>query len=127
MRGIPLPASPTVVGEENSRLDIATTVSGALYTLIFFVHTINAMDITYDSAKDAAKHGVSLAEATNIEWESALTWPDARRSYGETRWIAIGYIGLRLYVVVYTDRGKTRRIISLRKANLREIRRYAET
>lgn len=88
------------------------------------------MDITYDSAKDAAnhaKHGVSLAETTNIEWESALTWPDARRSYGETRWIAIGYIGLRLYVVVYTDRGKTRRIISLRKANLREIRRYAET
>lgn len=40
--------------------------------------------------------------------------------------VAIGYIGLRLYVVVYVDRNGTRRIISLRKANSREEKRYAE-
>jgi hypothetical protein len=39
----------------------------------------------------------------------------------------IGYalMGDRLYCVVYTDRGSQRRNISLRKANNREIRRYA--
>lgn len=36
----------------------------------------------------------------------------------------IGYIGLRLYFV---DRAEGRRIISLRKANPREVNRYAET
>ena len=40
--------------------------------------------------------------------------------------IGYAYIGLRLYCVVYTDRGDERRIISLRKANSREVKRYAE-
>ena len=39
----------------------------------------------------------------------------------------IGYIGDRLYYVVYVEREEVRRIISLRKANLREVQRYAET
>jgi len=39
---------------------------------------------------------------------------------------AIAYIGDRLHYVVYVDRAEVRRIISLRKANLREVKRYAE-
>ena len=35
---------------------------------------------------------------------------------------AIAYIGNRLYYVVYVDRDQSRRVISLRKANLREIK-----
>ena len=57
------------------------------------------MEITYDPTKDAtnvARHGVSLALAIELEWESAVVWPDGRR------------------------------IISLRKANQREVKRYAE-
>ena len=38
----------------------------------------------------------------------------------------MGYIGSRLHVVVYTMRGTRRRVISLRKANSREVRKYAE-
>ncbi len=88
------------------------------------------MEITYDPDKDAAnvsKHGVSLTLAVELEWESAVVWPDIRRDYGEERMVAIGYIGLRLYCVAFVDRAEGRRIISLRKANLREINRYAET
>ena len=87
------------------------------------------MQITYDPTKDAtnvAKHGVSLALAIELEWESAVVWPDVRREYGETRMAAIGYIGLRLYYVAFVDRADGRRIISLRKANQREVKRYAE-
>ncbi|MFB9290725.1 hypothetical protein ACFFTM_20515 [Pseudoduganella plicata] len=40
---------------------------------------------------------------------------------------AIAYIGDRLHYVVYVDREEVRCIISLRKANLREVKRYAET
>ena len=51
---------------------------------------------------------------------------DHRVDYGEQREIAIAYIGRRLHVVVYVQRSLARRIISLRKANKREIERYAE-
>jgi uncharacterized DUF497 family protein len=87
------------------------------------------MKFIFDSAKDAvnaAKHGVSLALASEIEWNSALTWPDIRRVYDEARMCGIGYVGTRMYCVVYVDRGNQRRIISLRKANTREVKRYAE-
>lgn len=88
------------------------------------------MHVTCDPAKDAAnveRHGVSLALATGLEWDSAVTWPDVRRVYGEPRQCGIGYIGLRLFFVVFVDRADGRRIISLRKANQREVTRYAET
>ena len=92
------------------------------------------MDVTFDPAKDAAnvaKHGVSLTEAAGFEWETAVVWPDTRRDYGEARMVALGYIGLRIMAMVFVDRAPKkpaeRRIISLRKANSREVKRYAET
>jgi uncharacterized DUF497 family protein len=87
------------------------------------------MDISYDTVKNGTnidKHGVALAAATDFEWEEALTWIDARKDYGEIRMCSIGYIGNRLHHVVYVDRDDVRRIISLRKANAREVERYAE-
>ena len=87
------------------------------------------MNITFDAAKDAAhrvKHGVSLADAAAIEWDTVWCWLDQRREYAEARQSGIGYIGLRLHCVVFTDRGEERRIISLRKANAREVSRYAK-
>ena len=83
----------------------------------------------FDAAKNAAnlqKHGVPLHRASQFEWDHALTWSDQRADYGESRMVAIGYIGLRLHVLVYVERSHAVRVISLRKANLREIRRYAE-
>ena len=88
------------------------------------------MDIRFDPAKDAAnlaKHGVFLALAAALQWESALIWPDTRRAYGEPRQCGIGYIGLRLFFVAFVDRAEGRRVISLRKANAREVNRYAKT
>ena len=87
------------------------------------------MDITYDTAKNESnteKHGVSLAAAAEFEWDEALAWTDERQNYGESRMCAIGYIGNRLFYVVYVDRADVRRIISLRKAKSREVKRYAE-
>ena len=50
--------------------------------------------------------------------------PDTRHDYGEERFRLIGMIEGRLYVVIYTLRGTLIRIISARKANQREIKRY---
>jgi hypothetical protein len=87
------------------------------------------MKIVFDPAKDhtnTEKHGVSLAHAGHFEWDTAVVWPDERRQYGEQRQCAIGYVGVRLFVVAFADLDGSRRIISLRKANKREERTYAE-
>lgn len=92
--------------------------------------TINRMVIDFDPNKNAAnlcKHGIALADSVNLEWDDAVIWQDTRHDDGKARKCAIAYIGARLDCVVYVDRADTRRIISLRKANLKEVKRYAET
>ena len=87
------------------------------------------MHITFDRAKDFSnlqKHGVSLRFAEDMRWSTLISRPDQRRRYGEERFVGYGYIGSRLYCVVFVDRSEERRVISLRKANFREVRRYAQ-
>ncbi len=50
------------------------------------------MDVTFDSAKEAAnlaKHGCSLLDAVGFEWEAAVVWSDNRRDYGEPRMVGL--------------------------------------
>ena len=83
----------------------------------------------FDPAKDAlnqAKHGVSLALA-EVLFAGPHRWVDDDRfDYGEVRQVAFGLIGGRLFVCVYVDRDAERRVISLRKANSREVTRYGQ-
>ena len=86
------------------------------------------MQFSYDEAKNKTniqKHGVSLDEAKLLEWDLLISSHDARRDYGEVRTVGFTLIADRLYCVVFTDRGDTRHIISLRKANNREKANYA--
>lgn len=87
------------------------------------------MYIEFDPAKDAAnqtKHGVSLCVAGELDWETALVWADDRFEYGETRMIALAPKTEVLYYVAFVDRGEARRVISLRRANRREVKHYVE-
>jgi uncharacterized DUF497 family protein len=86
------------------------------------------MNISFDPTKsqsNSAKHGIALEQAAYMEWDSAVIWLDERCDYMEARYCAIAYIEIRLYCVSFTDRDNTRRIISLRRANQKEINRYA--
>lgn len=86
------------------------------------------MELSFDPAKDRLnriKHGLSLAQAAELDWPAALLLVDRRRDYGEVRMIAYAPIGNRLYCAVYTEREGRCRLISFRKANRREFRRYA--
>ena len=88
------------------------------------------MKYAFDPAKDAinqAKHGVTLALAEILFAGPHVTTTDDRFDYGEVRQIALGQIGGRVFVCVYVDRQAERRIISLRKANRREVTRYVQT
>ena len=87
------------------------------------------MDSRFDPAKDAInikRHGLSLTAADGFEWETAVIREDGREPYGEQRFQAMGYIGLRLHVLIYCLRGDDVRVISLRHAEPKEMRRYAK-
>jgi uncharacterized DUF497 family protein len=87
------------------------------------------MQIEFDPAKDASnqiKHGLSLGVAVELDWESALVWVDDRFEYKELRMIALAPQTETLYFVAFVDREPARRIISLRRANRREVKHYVD-
>jgi uncharacterized protein len=88
------------------------------------------MRIEFDPAKDAANrmtHGVSLALAEDLDWDAALVWLDDRFEYDEIRMIALAPKTEILYYVAFVDRGEVRRVISLRRANRREVKHYVQS
>jgi len=88
------------------------------------------MRLEFDPDKDAgnrAKHGVSLSLAGELDWEAALVWVDERFEYGELRMIALAPETNVVYYVAFVDRGDVRRIISVRRANRREVKHYVES
>ena len=70
------------------------------------------------------KHKIDFSEVENFECNTAVE----RRSdhFQEPRWVAIGYLGERLHVAVFTDRGEIRRIVGLREASNKERSEYAQ-
>jgi uncharacterized DUF497 family protein len=87
------------------------------------------MPIEFDLTKDATnqlKHGVSLAMAAELDWDAAWVWVDERFNYSEMRMIALAPKTEILYYVAFVNRGDVRRIISLRRANRREVKHYVE-
>ncbi|WP_372782422.1 BrnT family toxin [Litorivivens sp.] len=86
------------------------------------------MEIEFDSRKSQRNvelRGISFDLAAGFDFDGALEVEDYRD--GETRYFALGYIDKRLHALVYTLRSDVIRIISLRKANKREVRRYEQT
>ncbi len=82
-------------------------------------------EISYDPAKNERniiERALPFTMANHFEWDTALIFRDDRRNYGEPRFKALGYIDGRLFVLVYTPRYPAIHIISLRKANQREVR-----
>ncbi len=88
------------------------------------------MEFEWDVGKaqsNIEKHGVTFEHATYAFFDkTAITEEDARRSYGEDRSVIYGYISDRLYAVVFANTriANKIRIISARRANKRERKRY---
>lgn len=88
------------------------------------------MPFEWDEAKNAAdiqKHGVGFATACRIFDSPVLTWTDERNDYGEVRELSIGAVdGVLFLAVIHTARGDRHRIISARRANRAERKRYED-
>lgn len=89
------------------------------------------MEFDWDQNKadlNLSKHGVSFDEAkTVLQDPFYLDFFDPDHSYGENRYIIIGYSSKnRLLLVSYTEHGEMIRLISAREATRRERKDYEE-
>jgi uncharacterized protein len=94
------------------------------------VYTMLPINITYNNARrltNIQDHKVDFLAVESFEFDSAVVLLDNREYYGEDRFQAIGFIGIRLYFLVYTVRGDALHIISLRKATKKEEKLYVSS
>jgi len=85
------------------------------------------VEIEFDPAKSARnveKHGLPLDRFVDLDLEAGIVEPDTRRDYGEARYVVTAPLKGRLHVACFCIREGAFRVISLRKANDREARRY---
>jgi uncharacterized protein len=86
------------------------------------------MIISFDPAKRAAtlaERGLDFLDADLMLADWTLTFEDERFDYGEPRYISVGFLAKRMVVIGWTPRGTDCHVFSMRKANDREINKYA--
>ncbi len=87
-----------------------------------------SQELEWDRAKSERceeRRGFNFEYAAQVLMDpNRLIREDKRFNYGERRFQLIGKIGDRVFVIVYSPRGQITRIISARKANKREVKRY---
>ena len=87
-------------------------------------------DISFDPAKslrNEVERGLPFSLVLDLEWSTACIKEDLRKDYGERRFQLLGHIHGRLHAMVFTPRDDKAHVISLRKANAREIKHYEQT
>lgn len=81
------------------------------------------MRISFDPTKNRcniAERSLSFERVVDFDFETAKLWQDTRKTYSEARFVALGYLGARLHVLVFGETEDGIRVISFRKANPRE-------
>jgi uncharacterized DUF497 family protein len=87
------------------------------------------LELEWDEVKRRAnlrKHGLDFADAARLDWDQAAVVADDRFPYPEPRFWAFVFGQGRLYFVAFCRRGPKLRMISFRKANKKEVRRYGQ-
>ena len=94
------------------------------------VSTISGLRIAFDhekSTRNAKERDLPFTQVEHFDFESAHYEIDDRNEYPETRIVALGYLWHRVHVLCFTPIEGGIRVISFRKANPRETRRYEKT
>ena len=93
------------------------------------MHTINSFEVSFDPDKNernVRERGLSFDQAADFDFGSALYWVDTRKRYPERRIVALGLLAGRLHSLVFVETDAGIRVVSFRKANPREVKRYEQ-
>jgi len=84
------------------------------------------MDFEFDPDKSATnlkKHGIDFVEAKEL-WEDSDRLIVPARTQGEARYMLVGKMGRKHWSAIFTYRGESIRIISVRRARKEEVNAY---
>jgi uncharacterized DUF497 family protein len=87
------------------------------------------MVVSYDPNKNKRNillHSLDFDRVSDLDWDNAWIFKDERNEYNETRFIAYSMLDKHLHVVCFTETKDGIRVISFRKANNREVKRYEQ-
>ena len=87
------------------------------------------MSISYDPNKNQRnieQRELDFDRASDLDWDNAWIYEDDRSEYNEMRYIAYSMLDGRLHFVCFTETEGGIRVISFRKANSREVKRYEQ-
>lgn len=93
------------------------------------MHTINPFELSFDPEKNERniiERGLSFVQVAAFDFGSALYWVDTRKRYPERRIVALGLLEGRVHSLVFVETSNGIRVISFRKANPREVKRYEQ-
>jgi uncharacterized DUF497 family protein len=85
------------------------------------------VEITYDprkSERNLRERGLCFDQAAEFDFASASYFGEVR--HGEHRLVAVGYLSNRLHILCFLPKIGGIRVISFRKANDREARKYGK-
>jgi uncharacterized DUF497 family protein len=85
------------------------------------------MRITFNRAKreqTLRARGIDFDDARHVFADRTVDQKDDRADYGEVRMQTVGYLNGRMMMIVWTQRGVARRIISMRKCNAKEQKKF---
>lgn len=87
------------------------------------------MNVSFDPGKrdrTLAERGLDFLDAARVFAGPTLTIKDDRFDYGEIRFQTYGALSERIVMVVWTERGDRRHIISMRHCHERESERVRD-
>ena len=87
------------------------------------------MEIEFDpekNKKNIRERRLSFERVAEVDFNTALIYPDTRKDYSEIRYIALCYLDQRLHVLVFSETERGIRVISFRKANNREAKQHGK-
>ena len=88
------------------------------------------MKIEFDPNKNqwnVKNRSLPFNRAADLDWDTAQIVKDDRKDYPEERFVAAAFLNERLHILCFTPIKGGIRVISFRKANPREVKRYEST
>lgn len=87
------------------------------------------MKIEFDVAKNERnirERDLSFERIAELDFSTAVIGQDTRSAYPEPRFVALGFLEVRLHVLCFTPVADGIRVISFRRANAREAKNYEQ-
>lgn len=94
---------------------------------MIMICSYNLFMTTWDENKrqiNLHEHKLDFVGCEAVFDNRVFTWDDDREAYGELRMNLLGWMNGIVIHMTYTERGDDLHVISLRKAEKHEIRRY---